>query len=159
MNLVQSDRSVPFIRASVRRVADAWGLDALIVDDAELVASELVTNAVRHVPCPEIGFTATYAEKLLLIQVHDGSVDPPVLRHGSTGSAESGRGLVLVRALTLDWGWMPHGDGTKSTWALIYVPTTDAPCTGSNCRNGADGPPSAASRDEHARPSAPREHL
>lgn len=111
-------------------MADAWGLDALITNDAELVTSELVTNVVRHAPCPEIGFTATYGEELLLIQVHDGSANPPVLHHGSTGSAESGRGLVLVSSLTRDWGWMPHGDGTKSTWALIDVPSADSPSTG-----------------------------
>ncbi|WP_370748143.1 ATP-binding protein [Streptomyces sp. MnatMP-M17] len=137
----------------VRRIAEAWDLDALIIDDAELVASALVTNAVRHAPCPEIGFTATYGAALLLIQVHDGSATPPILRHGSTGSIESGRGLVLVRSLTRDWGWMPHGDGTKSTWALIDVPTTDDPCTGSNHRNRDGGPPTATSCDEHVRPS------
>lgn len=125
MSFVLSDRSVSLIRRLVRRIADAWGLDVLIIDDAELVTSELVTNAVRHAPCPEIGFTATYGEELLLIQVHDGSANPPALRNGSAGDAESGRGLSLVRSLTRDWGWMPHADGTKSTWALIDVPTKD----------------------------------
>ncbi|MFD3521232.1 ATP-binding protein [Streptomyces sp. NPDC058653] len=151
MNFVRSDRSVPLIRTSVRRIAEAWGLDALIIDDAELVASELVPNAVRHAPCPEIGFTATYGAALLLIQVHDGSVAPPILRHGSTGSAESGRGLVLVRSLTRDWGWIPHGDGTKSTWALIDVPTTHAlaPTTGTEMENHRR----LQARDEHVRPS------
>jgi anti-sigma regulatory factor (Ser/Thr protein kinase) len=131
MSFLLSDRSVPLIRRLVRRIADAWGLDALIIDDAELVTSELVTNAVRHAPCPEIGFTATYGEQLLLIQVHDGSANPPILRHGSSGDTESGRGLSLVHSLTRDWGWMPHADGTKSTWALIDVPTTDDQRTGS----------------------------
>lgn len=134
MSFALSDRSVPLIRRLVRRIAEAWGLDVLIIDDAELVTSELVTNAVRHAPCPEIGFTATYGEELLLIQVHDGSANPPILRHRSAGDAESGRGLGLVHSLTRDWGWMPHADGTKSTWALIDVPTPDDKRAGSNHR-------------------------
>lgn len=124
-------RDVRRVRQEMAKVLLAWEIPHA-VDDVLLVVSELVTNAVRHAPCPEIGFTATYGEQLLLIQVHDGSANPPILRHGSAGDAESGRGLGLVHSLARDWGWMPHGDGTKSTWALIAVPAADDPCTGSN---------------------------
>lgn len=113
-------REVRRVRQEMEKVLLAWEI-AHVVDDVLLVASELVTNAVRHAPCPEIGFTATYGEGLLLIQVHDGSINPPMLRHESVGNAESGRGLGLVHCLTRDWGWTPHADGTKSTWALIDV--------------------------------------
>jgi anti-sigma regulatory factor (Ser/Thr protein kinase) len=101
-----------------------WGLTD-VVDNALLLVSELVTNAVQHAPHAGIGFTATRDEGLLLIEVQDGSADAPVLRHEPADMAESGRGLGLVDSLADDWGWMSQADGTKSTWALITVPPAD----------------------------------
>lgn len=48
MSFILSARSVPLIRTSVRRIADAWGFDALLIDDVELIASELSANVVLH---------------------------------------------------------------------------------------------------------------
>jgi anti-sigma regulatory factor (Ser/Thr protein kinase) len=127
MGAAPEPREVRRVRQEMEKALVAWEV-VHIVDDVLLVVSELVTNAVRHAPRPEIGFTATRGEGLLLIEVQDGSANPPILRRrGQAGTAESGRGLGLVHSLARDWGWMPHGDGTKSTWALIDVPTTDSP--------------------------------
>lgn len=94
-------------------------------DDVLLVASELVTNAVRHAPCPSIRLRITRGDGLLLIEVEDGSAAPPVLRCHSDVGAESGRGLGLVHALAVEWGWTPREDGTKSTWAVLSLPARD----------------------------------
>ncbi|MFE2426577.1 ATP-binding protein [Streptomyces sp. NPDC059373] len=131
MGAAPEPREVRRVRQEMEKALVTWEV-VHVIDDVLLVVSELVTNAVRHAPRPEIGFTATRCEGLLLIEVQDGSANPPILRHGSAGSTESGRGLGLVHSLARDWGWMPHGDGTKSTWALIAVPAADGPRTGSN---------------------------
>lgn len=109
------------VRHEMEKALVEWGLTD-VVDTVLLLVSELVTNAVQHAPHAGIGFAATQDEGLLLIEVQDGSSDPPVPRHEPADIAESGRGLDLVDSLADDWGWMPHADGTKSTWALITVP-------------------------------------
>lgn len=106
------------IRRVMADVLDSWEV-ADEADDVLMVVSELVTNAVRHAPCPEIGFTATRGDRVLLIEVEDGSALPPVLHRHRGIYAESGRGLALVDMLASAWGWIPHEDGTKSTWAMI----------------------------------------
>ena len=57
----------------------------------------------------------------VLVQVWDGNPDPPV--HACTGeNAESGRGLLLVEALCVDWGWhLPAGSKGKWVWAAVAL--------------------------------------
>ncbi|MBO3750369.1 ATP-binding protein [Streptosporangiaceae bacterium NEAU-GS5] len=136
----------------------AWGLGAL-VDDVRLVVSELVTNAVRHaVPtAPHVGATPVQLRLIrqdyqIACVVRDPSEKPPVLttpddlagdvdedaagQFGGDfpgGFAESGRGLLLVDALSLEWGWIvlhdtafdapDSGSGVgKAVWAVFALP-------------------------------------
>lgn len=108
------------IRKTMAKTLWSWGLTGL-ADDVLLVVSELVTNAVQHTPGSEIAFVATRGDGHVLIEVVDGSTDAPAKPHAITDNAENGRGLALVEALTSDWGWTPHEDGTKSTWAVIAI--------------------------------------
>jgi anti-sigma regulatory factor (Ser/Thr protein kinase) len=91
----------------------ARGLPGAVVDDAALVLSELVGNAVRHgAPLPGGGIRVgwTVAGDLVRIEVADGGRGP--LRHeasipiagGGSSDAESGRGLAIVGMLTSSWG-------------------------------------------------------
>jgi len=104
-------------RAMVRRICDA-SFPATLADDAELVVSELVTNATLH-GLPPMSLTLTRRHKYLHVAVRDGNPEEP--RVGGRESDESdgrngGRGLLVVEALCVAWGCTPTADG-KVVWA------------------------------------------
>lgn len=115
-------------RRRVRSCLTAWGL-AEVADPVLLVLSELVTNAVRHAPCRVIELTATAGDTELLIEVRDGSQNPPVMSPEPEPEGESGRGLHIVQLLSSRWGWTPHDDGTKTAWAVLptHAPSALSP--------------------------------
>ncbi|WP_241844374.1 SpoIIE family protein phosphatase [Kitasatospora sp. CB01950] len=98
-------------RRLVRHTLADWGAESL-TDTAELLVSELVTNAVRYASAP-IGVRLTLGD-LLLVEISDPLPDPPRERHASAGD-EGGRGLELVRRLALRWGTRAEGLG-KVVW-------------------------------------------
>jgi two-component sensor histidine kinase len=100
---------------------DAWKLPQL-TDSAELILSELVTNALVHAH-PRYGcLIATRLERLengVRIEVHDTSGSRPERREVSADS-ESGRGLALVDALTGgQWGVSDREGPGKTVWAIM----------------------------------------
>ncbi|MCZ4123669.1 ATP-binding protein [Streptomyces sp. H39-S7] len=94
----------------------SWGLVALL-DDANLLVSELVTNALRYGEGGEIEFRLVITLQGLLLAVNDGSAHRPQLRVAGD-SSETGRGLFLVAALADDWG--VSADGT-TTWCTLSI--------------------------------------
>ena len=113
-------RSVPAARHLVRLVLRSWGLEDT-ADAAEMVASELVTNAVAASAAagyPVIRLRLTRRERSLLVQVWDAchGLPEPRLR---PADALGGRGLVLVEALADRWGTEPADDGGKTVFAEI----------------------------------------
>ncbi|WP_412738142.1 STAS domain-containing protein [Krasilnikovia sp. MM14-A1259] len=91
-----------------------WELPHL-TGSACLIAGELATNAAVHAGTLA-ALRLTLGRRLLLISVRDGSTAAPCL--GEPGSLEptAGRGLLLVDATALWWGWHLHEDG-KTVWA------------------------------------------
>jgi anti-sigma regulatory factor (Ser/Thr protein kinase) len=85
------------------------------VADAQLVATELVTNAYDHGGGAD-RIRLSYAHGRLLVEVDDGSHRPPVYR---PDSRTRGRGLVLVDALAQEWGSRPRAGGGKTVWAVL----------------------------------------
>jgi anti-sigma regulatory factor (Ser/Thr protein kinase) len=88
----------------------------------QLLASELVTNAVVHARTP-ISFTLRQVDGALQVVVRDG--DPRLVRQPPAGpyrlpAGEPGRGLLLLSTLADDWGCAPTSDG-KVTWANIAL--------------------------------------
>jgi serine/threonine-protein kinase RsbW len=113
--------SIPRARHDLRVVLDGWGL-AELADVAELVLSELLTNAVRHTAptTQDVGVVLERDVGSLRLEVADSGSADPVLRAAGP-DAESGRGLGLVDMLTDGrWGVVsnPHGGG-KTLWARI----------------------------------------
>ena len=81
---------------------------------AQLLTSEVVTNAVRH-GSGSIEMHMSIDARALRVGVADDSPRHPRLLRASPGSA-SGRGVCLIEALASSWGTTPHpGDG-KTVW-------------------------------------------
>lgn len=92
----------------------AWGLDALI-PDAQLVTSELITNAVGHAASPA-AIDLRYRSGVPRVGVHDRSDGAVVLREPTSAG---GWGLRLVAALSRDWGEERMSSGGKEVWCTL----------------------------------------
>lgn len=95
------------------------------VGAAELVASELVTNAMLHARSP-IDLRLAAHEGAVRISVGDAHPDlTSVARPPADGperriaGVRSGRGLAVVAALAQRWGVLPTSDGGKAVWAVL----------------------------------------
>jgi anti-sigma regulatory factor (Ser/Thr protein kinase) len=110
-------------RGHVRVVAHEWGL-ADLADTAELLVSELVTNAVqasaklRTAGSPVIHLWVTSDRTSMVIHVWDASEQMPVRRDTGGHDEDGGRGLLLVETLGKDWGTYRKTEG-KVVWCLI----------------------------------------
>jgi hypothetical protein len=94
----------------------ALGL-ASAVDDAAVAVSELVANAVMHARTPIVVQVVELPNEAR-VEVHDDSPRLPVTGLLST-EANSGRGLMLVAAVSHAWGVDPvPGDG-KTVWFTV----------------------------------------
>ena len=115
-------------RGHVRSVAHEWGLGDL-ADTAELLVSELVTNAVQAserfrlrsdlATVPVVRLWITSDQISMVIHVWDGNPDMPVRADVTGPDDESGRGLMLVAALGKDWGAYREAEGGKVVWVMI----------------------------------------
>jgi anti-sigma regulatory factor (Ser/Thr protein kinase) len=87
--------------------------------DAVLVASELLTNAIRMQPGGTITLSISFYAGRLRIAVHDASPVTVTVQNPQPGElAEDGRGLVLVAALASSWGCHPIPGG-KAVYAVF----------------------------------------
>lgn len=93
-----------------------WGLRSCI-GDAELVLTELATNAFQHGGGDNVTVTWCADEAHLIIQVKDSSHERPVLRAADDVS-ERGRGLCIVEALAAEWGISEDGTTVHCALAL-----------------------------------------
>jgi anti-sigma regulatory factor (Ser/Thr protein kinase) len=115
--------AVPCARLHTKQVLWEWGLLRVFGEDAELIVSELVTNALQACPPADavraLRLRLSFDGSGLLIQVQDGNVDPPA-HTSADGDEEGGRGLLIVDAICTEWGWHPREDKPgKTVWALI----------------------------------------
>ncbi|MGW7436663.1 ATP-binding protein [Streptomyces sp. NPDC054849] len=90
---------------------------------AELLLSELVTNAVRHARAPQgrdIGVRLARYEGVLRVEVADAGPAVKLTPQVVAEWDERGRGLAIVAALAERWGCCPrrHGIG-KALWAEV----------------------------------------
>ncbi|WP_329166101.1 SpoIIE family protein phosphatase [Streptomyces sp. NBC_01717] len=104
-------------RGLVTRQLTGWGLQDLAMD-TELIASELVTNAIRHGVGPVS--LRLIKHRLLTCEVSDVGKSFPRLRH-TCSSDETGRGILLVSQLSRRWG-SRLTTGGKVVWAEQDLP-------------------------------------
>ena len=119
--------SVRIGRDFTRTTLAEWGMSAL-TDLAELVVSELLTNALRHGmasarrvtdDCP-IRLKLLGQDPYLMCMVTDPGAAIPVRRESGL-FAESGRGLNVVESCCVRWGWHLLDNGGKVVWALLRL--------------------------------------
>ena len=123
LTLTATPTAVPLARALVRFSLNRWGFRGL-VDCGELLVSELTTNAVQ-----------ASRNELALIRAHislfsattrievwdraDGKPQPGQ----ADEAAEGGRGLLIVEAVSAEWGWYAReGRFGKVVWAELKLP-------------------------------------
>ncbi len=118
-------RSVGRARRLLREQAGSWSLPPGVADTAELLLSELMTNAYRHAKAPgrELRVRLALSEAELRVAVTDASDVLPVRPDMPAPCDETGRGLHLVAALADDWGAEPRACGVgKTVWCALRVP-------------------------------------
>jgi two-component sensor histidine kinase len=102
----------------------------VLFDDAAVVISELVTNAVRYglragldrsAPDARVEVVLLHRMTCIVCVVTDPNPGPPV-RLEPDFAAETGRGLCVVESLSRQWGWTPLEAGRKAVWASLPLP-------------------------------------
>ncbi|MFJ3227016.1 ATP-binding protein [Streptomyces sp. NPDC086783] len=118
-------RAVTVSRRTIRLILTMHGLIGL-TDVAELLATELISNAVRHTKGPAALRVRWSPPGTLRIGAWDTDPEPPEppAPSGQEGQEhpEQGRGLTLVRACSTEWGWHPlarHGNRGKYVWCEL----------------------------------------
>ncbi len=104
-------------RHAARELLDRWQLSRL-VDAVALVVSELVTNAVRH-GAPPVRLVLSRIGERVQIAVHDAAAAASASPDTGGQDAESGRGLLLVRAVADEVAVQQVPDNGKVVQALV----------------------------------------
>jgi anti-sigma regulatory factor (Ser/Thr protein kinase) len=116
-------------RKRIRDTLREWGLSDL-ADDVIMIGSELMANAVQSTRAEDgsepVWLWLLASSTAVAVLVFDATTGVP--RSGEAASDdESGRGLMIVDALSAQWGWdfpsLPHGG--KVVWALIQITHTE----------------------------------
>ena len=130
LDVQATQRAAGQVRRFTRSVLTLWTTEDTDIDTAELLASELMTNAVRATVESDrtddwvlsVGLYQREGHLLLVVVDADGS--PPVKRLPGHDD-ETGRGLLLVTSLARSWGYRLLAGGGKAVWCeLETTPTT-----------------------------------
>lgn len=106
-------------RAVVGAILPAWGLGG-IRDEAVLVVSELVTNAVEHAPgADSYELEVVRRSDGVRLSLADGSSVRPLIKQ-LNHETPRGRGMAIVAALSANWGADDHHGG-KRVWVDLDV--------------------------------------
>ncbi|MFB4421799.1 ATP-binding protein [Streptomyces sp. QL37] len=127
LSFPRDPRGPRIARATLRAVLDAHELSELGYR-AELLASELATNSVRHTQGPA-GVRLQWRHPVLRVSVWDLSPDLPEPYRPVVGpDAEAGRGLAILELVADRWGGCAIGDGElgsggKTVWFELTLGT------------------------------------
>jgi serine/threonine-protein kinase RsbW len=111
-------------RRQVRRQLAEERLPEPLLDDVEVVLSELMGNAVRHARPIAGGVLLVgwrIADDELTIRVTDGGSAKRIEPRDSSPMADSGRGLHIVERLASAWGVTDHAGSLRTVWAVLPV--------------------------------------
>lgn len=120
LELHDAPDSVPLARSLLTQLLGQWEMEDF-VDLAALLITELVANAIRHVP-GACAVELTRHDDGLRIAVVDSGTGMPDLQDPGV-SEFGGRGLHIVAALADSWGVDRLEDGCKAVWAELRTPS------------------------------------
>jgi hypothetical protein len=122
-NLPPEVESPGIARNVTKDTLTGWCLDRFY-DDAAVVVSELVTNAIRYGLCPDardpLRLVLMRCEHQLVCMVTDPTDTAPRMQEPDW-VAETGRGLHIIEAMSRAWGWTPLLGGGKAVWASFPI--------------------------------------
>jgi len=105
--------TVAAARRFVRAALESVDADPVVIETAELLTDELVTNAIVHARCKSYLFIRA-AKGVVRVEVTDPDDRLPSMAVPDT-DALGGRGLLIVNGLASAWGVEPAGAG-KTVW-------------------------------------------
>ena len=117
--LDRSPRTSARARGFVRGICAEWMVPEL-AEDAELIATELVENTLRHTDSAPL-LRLELRRGTLSVAVADESRRPAVLREG-LDPADAGLGLRMITKVAKRWGSSRSRSGGKTVWALLARP-------------------------------------
>jgi len=120
LRLTREPAAAAEARSQVRAVIRAWKVP-VDPDIAVLLTSDLVTNAITHGEGETVTLAIRCSRGHLRIDVYDASRSLPMAVDEPAGP-ESGRGLVLVAALSTEWGSFRTPAGKAMYFALAFQP-------------------------------------
>ncbi|GAA0348764.1 ATP-binding protein [Actinoallomurus spadix] len=119
--LPHAPSSVSDVRKRLCAELCASGVYEEVADDAAVIISELISNALRHarpLPSGDIRVSWAYEGELIQLAVSDGGSMTEPRRTRAALSSLGGRGLSIVEALSEKWG-VSHESETTTVWARI----------------------------------------
>ncbi|MFE3659052.1 SpoIIE family protein phosphatase, partial [Streptomyces sp. NPDC059165] len=116
-DLASRPESVSEARAFLAKALFSWGCYE-VADEAQLLVSEVVTNAIQHGRGP-VRLHMRRNSSELTVEVSDQGHHLPQPRMAADDE-ESGRGLILVDTLASSWGVRPSDEG-KTTWFTMHL--------------------------------------
>ena len=117
--------SVSEVRRTVVDDLEQRDVSAAVIDEAEIVASELVSNAIRHARPLADGMLRVHwkvKSGVVEVEVTDGGAETTPRPAPRTVWASSGRGLRIVRSLAHEWGVTEDRNGS-TVWASLGGPS------------------------------------
>ncbi|WP_030842069.1 ATP-binding protein [Streptomyces sp. NRRL F-4474] len=173
LTLATTPNAVRWARLHTTDILSRWRVPATVIETVELIVSELTTNAVQH---PEEGEQVSPYSSLsalrtfeLVLQIGNGAVrvsvcdndeQAPVLKQPGV-DATSGRGILLVAAMSSKWGHYPvrnRDRAGKVVWAEVNLVPAAEPRRHERARSS-PGQPSEAGRSALPRTSEVDPHL
>lgn len=120
VSLVAVAGAVRTARRHTQAQLEKAGCDPDVIADAVVIISELVTNAVKYASGEDIEVWATVTFGLVLLAVWD-PIDAKPASRKAADDDESGRGLFIVKNLSLDSGVLSPSSGGKTVWAILTM--------------------------------------
>jgi anti-sigma regulatory factor (Ser/Thr protein kinase) len=118
IDVPDSERAVQQVRERITETLTGWTVPQPVIDDVELLASELTTNAIVYAS-PPVEVRIRHTARHIVLEVYDSATYLP-RRMRPTPDDEHGRGLQLVALLAHRWGTRPTENG-KAVWAVISL--------------------------------------
>jgi len=116
--------AVAVARRRIRSALGEAGLSDPVLEDAEVVVSELLGNAVRHGRAIAggvlvLGWQVLGSQLQLRVIDGGGGWGGPVEARVAPSTAVCGRGLHIVERLSTSWGVTEHVGGLRTVWAML----------------------------------------